>query len=337
MDFRYLGNSGLQISEIIYGNWLTHGSQVENDVATECVQAALDAGISTFDTADVYANGAAEEVLGAALKGERRESIEILTKVYWPVGPQGKNDVGLSRKHIMESIDNSLRRLQTDYVDVYQAHRYDSFTPLEETMQAFADVVRAGKALYIGVSEWTPEQLRAGHALAQDLGISLVSSQPQYSMLWRVIEDEVVPTCDELGISQIVWSPIAQGVLSGKYRPGQPPPAGSRATDESGGADAIKRFMTDEVLTRVQALAPIAKQLDLTMAQLAVAWVLQNDNVSAALVGASRPEQVHENVKASGVKIPAEVLRQIDEVLGDIVVRDAAMTAKNSPKRRPGA
>ena len=236
MDYRYLGNSGLKISEITYGNWLTHGSQVENDVATQCVAAALDAGISTFDTADVYANTKAETVLGEALKGERRESLEIFTKVYWPTGPRGKNDSGLSRKHIMESINGSLRRLQTDYVDLYQAHRYDSETPLEETMQAFADVVRQGKALYIGVSEWTAVQIREGVNLSKELGFQLISSQPQYSMLWRVIEGEVVPTCEELGVSQIVWSPIAQGVLTGKYQPGQQPPEGSRATDDKGGA-----------------------------------------------------------------------------------------------------
>src|SRR5664279_2150972 len=276
MEFRYLGASGLQISQFTYGNWLTHGSQVENDVATQCVRAALDAGITTFDTADAYANGKAEEVLGAALKGQRRESLEIFTKVFWPVGPAGRNDVGLSRKHIMEGIDNSLRRLQTDYVDLYQAHRYDLFTPLEETMQAFADIVRSGKALYLGVSEWTGEQIRAGHELAVDLGVSLVSNQPQYSMLWRVIEDEVVPTCRELGLSQIVWSPVAQGVLTGKYLPGQAPPSGSRATDSKGGADMIKRWLTDDVLAGVSKLAPIAAELELTTAQLALAWVLQN-------------------------------------------------------------
>jgi aryl-alcohol dehydrogenase-like predicted oxidoreductase len=334
MDFRYLGRSGLKISEITYGNWLTHGSQVENDVATQCVRAALDAGISTFDTADVYANTKAETVLGEALKGERRESLEIFTKVYWPTGPRGHNDTGLSRKHIMESIDGSLRRLQTDYVDLYQAHRFDHETPLEETMEAFADVVRQGKALYIGVSEWTAEQVRAGHALAEELGVHLISSQPQYSMLWRVIEAEVVPTCRELGISQIVWSPIAQGVLTGKYKPGQPPPAGSRATDEKGGADMISRFMKDDILTRVQDLEPVAKELDLTLAQLAIAWVLQNDNVASALVGASRPEQVAENVKAAGVTIPAELMARIDDALGDTVVRDPAMTAANTPKGR---
>ncbi|HEX2902945.1 MAG TPA: aldo/keto reductase family protein [Jatrophihabitans sp.] len=335
MDYRYLGNSGLKISEITYGNWITHGSQVENDTAVQCVHAALDAGISTFDTADTYANTKAESVLGEALKGQRRESLEIFTKVYWPTGPKGPNDTGLSRKHILESINGSLRRLGTDYVELYQAHRYDVETPLEETMQAFADVVRAGKALYIGVSEWTAEQLRAGHALAKQLNIQLISSQPQYSMLWRVIEDEVVPTSRELGISQIVWSPIAQGVLTGKYLPGQPPPAGSRATDESGGATFIQRFMTDDVLNRVQALKPIAQSLDLSLAQLAVAWVLQNDNVAAALIGASRPEQVAENVKASGVKIPAEAMAQIDDALGDVVERDPAKTAATTPARRP--
>ncbi|HEY4224874.1 MAG TPA: aldo/keto reductase family protein [Pseudolysinimonas sp.] len=335
MDFRYLGNSGLKISEITYGNWLTHGSQVENDTATACVRAALDAGITSFDTADTYANTAAETVLGEALKGERRASLEIFTKVYWPTGPKGPNDSGLSRKHILESIEGSLTRLQTDYVDLYQAHRYDTETPLEETMQAFADVVRQGKALYIGVSEWTAEQLRAGAALAQELNIQLISSQPQYSALWRVIEEEVVPTSIELGISQIVWSPVAQGVLSGKYQPGAPLPEGSRATDEKGGANFVKSFLRDEVLTNVQNLAPIAAELDLTMAQLAVAWVLQNPNVAAALIGASRPEQVAENVKASGVKIPADVMARIDEALGDVVVRDGGETARRAPAGRP--
>ncbi|WP_299442185.1 aldo/keto reductase family protein [uncultured Phycicoccus sp.] len=334
MDFRYLGNSGLKISEITYGNWLTHGSQVENDAATACVRAALEHGISTFDTADVYANTKAETVLGEALKGERRESLEIFTKVYWPTGPGGKNDTGLSRKHILESINGSLTRLQTDYVDLYQAHRYDTETPLEETMQAFADVVRQGKALYIGVSEWTADQIRAGHALAKDLGIQLISSQPQYSMLWRVIEGEVVPASEELGVSQIVWSPIAQGILTGKYKPGQAPPAGSRATDEKGGADMIKRFMDDDILTRVQKLQPIADEAGLTMAQLAIAWVLQNDNVAAAIVGASRPEQVESNVKAAGVRLEASAMQAIDDALGDVVVRDPAMTAKTAPQAR---
>ena len=220
MDFRYLGNSGLKISEIPYGNWLTHGSQVENEVPTKCVHAALDAGITTFDTADVYANTKAETVLGEALQGQRRESLEIFTKVYWPTGPGGKNDTGLSRKHIMESINGSLKRLQTDYVDIYQAHRYDYETPLDETIQAFADLVRMGKVLYVGVSEWTAQQIQEGHDLAERLGIHLISNQPQYSMLWRVIEADVVPVCVSVGISQIVFSPLAQGVLTGKYRAG---------------------------------------------------------------------------------------------------------------------
>ncbi len=335
MKFRYLGDSGLKVSEICYGNWLTHGSQVENETASRCVRAALDAGITSFDTADVYANTVAESVLGEALKGERRESLEIFTKVYWPTGPKGHNDTGLSRKHIMESVNGSLIRLRTDYVDLYQAHRYDVETPLEETMQAFADVVRAGKALYIGVSEWSADQLRAGHALAKELGFQLVSNQPQYSMLWRVIEAEVVPTSKELGISQIVWSPVAQGVLTGKYVPGAPLPEGSRATDDKGGAQMISRFMNDNVLGRVQKLRPIAGELDMSMAQLAVAWVLQNENLACAIIGASRPEQVAENVAASGVEIPADAMAAIDEALGDVVVRDPGMTKANSPQTRP--
>jgi aryl-alcohol dehydrogenase-like predicted oxidoreductase len=332
MKFRYLGHSGLKISEITYGNWLTHGSQVENDVATQCVRAALDAGISTFDTADVYANTVAEDVLGQALVGERRQSLEIFTKVFGPTGPKGHNDVGLSRKHILESIDGSLRRLRTDYVDLYQAHRYDVETPLEETMQAFADIVRQGKALYIGVSEWTAEQLRAGHALASELGISLISNQPQYSMLWRVIESDVVPASAELGVSQIVWSPVAQGVLTGKYLPGQAPPEGTRATDAKGGADMIKRWMSDDVLVSVQKLRPIADGLGLSMAQLAIAWVLQNPNVASAIIGASRPDQVADNVKASGVTLDDDVLVAIDDAIGSVAERDPALTS--SPETR---
>lgn len=323
MEFRTLGRSGLTISEIAYGNWLTHGSQVEEDAALACVRAALDAGITTFDTADVYAQTRAESVLGRALKDERREGLEIFTKVFFPTGP-GRNDQGLGRKHIMESIDNSLRRLGTDYVDLYQAHRYDPTVPLEETMEAFADVVHSGKAHYIGVSEWTAAQIRAAHALARELRIPLVSSQPQYSMLWREIEDEVVPACEELGLGQIVWSPIAQGVLTGKYLPGAPLPEGSRATDEKGGATFVGRFLRDDVLERVQLLKPLAEQAGLSLAQLAVAWVLQNPNVSAAIIGASRPEQVTENVKAAGVTLEDELLRSIDTVLEPVVVRDAA-------------
>jgi len=332
MEFRRLGRSGLSISEISYGNWITHGSQVEEDQAVACVRAALDAGITTFDTADVYAGTRAEAVLGRALHGQRREGLEVFTKVFWPTGP-GRNDRGLSRKHIMESIEGSLRRLQTDYVDLYQFHRYDWTTPLEETMVAVADLVHAGKVLYVGVSEWGAEQIREAHALATELKIPLVSSQPQYSMLWRVIEAEVIPTCEELGIGQIVWSPIAQGVLTGKYVPGQAPPAGSRATDEKSGANFIRRWMDDDVLTRVQQLKPIAEQAGLSMAQLAVAWVLQQPNVSSAIVGATRPEQVQDNVKAAGVRLDAGIMKAIDEVVDPIVERDASKT--DSLQMRP--
>jgi aryl-alcohol dehydrogenase-like predicted oxidoreductase len=330
METRNLGKSGLKISAIAYGNWLTHGSQVEEEAALACVRQALDEGITTFDTADAYASTKAESVLGRALADERREGLEIFTKVYWPTGP-GHNDHGLSRKHIMESIDGSLRRLGTDYVDLYQAHRYDHETPLEETMEAFADVVRRGKALYVGVSEWTAGQIREAHALARELHVPLVSSQPQYNMLWRVIEAEVVPTCRELGIGQIVWSPLAQGVLTGKYRPGQAPPEGSRATSE-GGAGFVSQFLTDDILTRVQRLEPVAQEAGLTMAQLAVAWTLQNDNVSAAIIGASRPEQVTDNAKAAGVRLDDDTMKAIDDILDEVVERDPGKTV--SPAKR---
>ncbi|GAA2562593.1 aldo/keto reductase family protein [Winogradskya consettensis] len=332
MEYRHLGRSGLMISEIAYGNWITHGSQVEEDAATACVRAALDVGITTFDTADAYAGTRAEEVLGRALKGERREGLEIFTKVFWPTGP-GPNDRSLSRKHVMESINGSLRRLQLDYVDLYQAHRYDYSTPLEETMQAFADIVHSGKALYIGVSEWTATEIRAGWELAQDLKIQLVSNQPQYSMLWRVIEAEVVPLSEEVGVGQVVFSPIAQGVLSGKYEPGKQPPAGSRATDDKSGAEFIKRYMSDDVLTTVQRLRPLADQAGLSMAQLAVAWVLQNTNVSAAIIGASRPEQVKDNAKAAGVRLEPDLMKAIEEAVGGIAERDPSKTV--SPAKRP--
>ncbi len=331
MNHRPLGRSGLLVSEISYGNWLTHGSQVEKDAALACVKAALEEGITTFDTADVYAGTKAEEVLGEALAGERRQGLEICTKVYWPTGP-GPNDRGLSRKHIFESIHGSLRRLRTDYVDLYQAHRYDVSTPLEETMLAFADLVRQGKVLYVGVSEWTADQIARAAELARELRVPFVSNQPQYSMLWRVIEAEVIPASEKAGLGQIVWSPIAQGILTGKYLPGQPPPAGSRATDETG-AKFIAKFMNDDVLGRVQQLKPIAQELGLSLAQLAVAWVLQNRNVASAIIGASRPEQVRENVKAAGVKLDESILKRIDQVLGSVVERDPGKTV--SPAARP--
>lgn len=335
MKHRYLGHSGLKISEITYGNWITHGSQVEAETAQRTVHAALDAGITTFDTADVYANTAAESVLGQALKGQRRESLEILTKVYWPIGPKGPNDTGLSRKHIMEACHGSLQRLGTDYVDLYQAHRFDYETPLEETLQAFADLVRQGKILYVGVSEWTAEQLREGQALAQQLGFRLISNQPQYSALWRVIEEKVIPASEELGISQIVWSPLAQGVLTGKYIPGQPAPAGSRAADKDNDANPrIEQFLTDEILTAVQQLRPLAEEAGLTIAQLSLAWVLSNDNVAATIVGASRPEQLSETVKASDVVISAEQVRDIDSILRPVAITDPTRTEDFSPRTR---
>jgi aryl-alcohol dehydrogenase-like predicted oxidoreductase len=332
MEFRHLGRSGLKVSEIAYGNWITHGSQVAEDAARDCVAAALDEGITTFDTADVYAGTKAEEVLGRALHGVRRESVEICTKIYWPTGP-GANDRGLSRKHIVESAHASLRRLGTDYVDLYQAHRYDHETPLEEAMRAFDDLVRQGKALYIGVSEWRAEEIAAALRIADEMGLDrIVSNQPQYNMIWRVIESEVVPLCEKEGVGQIVWSPIAQGALTGKYLPGAEPPPGSRATD-SRGSLFITSYLTDVILGRVQQLRPVADEAGLTLSQLAVAWTLQNPNVSAAIVGASRPEQVRENARASGVSLDPALLARIDDILGPALLRDPARTA--SPAARP--
>jgi aryl-alcohol dehydrogenase-like predicted oxidoreductase len=333
MEFRFLGNSGLKVSAISYGNWVTH-SPGRADQATACIRAALETGITTFDTADTYANGGAETLLGAALAGERRESLEILTKVFGRTGPGGPNDSGLSRKHILESINASLTRLQTDYVDVYQAHRYDFSTPLDETMEAFADVVRAGKALYIGVSEWTADQLRAGHQLARELRIPFISNQSKYNALFRVIEPQVVPTCEELGIGQICFSPIEQGLLTGKYQPGRPVPQDSRATDAHGG-QFIKEMLTDDLLTRVQALAPLAEAEQLTMSQLAVAWVLQNGNVASAITGGSRPEQITDNAAAAGKALSGETLAGIDAALGDAVERDGSLVGAMSPTERP--
>ena len=332
MEYRRLGSTGMYVSEISYGNWITHGSQVEADAAIKCVKTALDCGITTFDTADVYAGTRAEKVLGKALKGVRRESYELFTKVYWPTGA-GVNDRGLSRKHIMDSIHGSLKRMNLDHVDLYQAHRFDVETPLEETMLAFADIVRQGKALYIGVSEWDADQITRGAALARELKVPFISNQPQYSMLWRVIEQEVIPASQDAGMSQIVWSPMAQGVLSGKYLPGQPPPAGSRATDELSGKNFIARWLNDDVLTRVQQLKPIAEKAGITMAQMSIAWTLQNKNVASAIVGATRPEQLDDNVKAAGVVLDADTLKAIDKVLDGVIISDPRKT--ESPKTRP--
>lgn len=332
MEYRQLGRSGLMISEMAFGNWITHASQVHDGAGIACVHAALDAGITTFDTADVYAATEAERLLGKALKGQRREGLEIFTKVYWPTGP-GRNDRGLSRKHIIESCNGSLKRLGVEYVDLYQAHRFDHQTPLEETLRAFDDLVRSGKALYIGVSEWRAEEISAAVKIAAEMGFDrIVSNQPQYSALWRVIEADVIPASSEAGIGQIVWSPLAQGVLSGKYLPGQPHPQGSRATSVEG-AGFVANWLRDDVLIAVQNLIPIAKSQDLSVSQLALAWVLQNPNVSAAIIGASRPEQIAENVKAAGIDLDTEVMTQIDEVLAGVTITDPKHT--QSPAQRP--
>jgi len=320
------------VSAISYGNWITHGGQIEADAANACVRAALDGGITTFDTADVYAGGAAEEVLGNALAGVERDSIEIFTKVYWPTGPN-PNNRGLSRKHIMESCEASLRRLKTDHVDLYQAHRYDFEAPLDETLRAFDDLVRQGKVHYVGVSEWTADQISDALRIAADMGFDrIVSSQPQYSLLWRVIEEEVVPLCEKEGIGQIVWSPLAQGVLTGKYLPGSAPPDGSRAT-ASQGAMFMVRLLKDETLEAVQKFAALAHEARYTPAALAVAWVLQNPNVSSAIVGATRPEQVTENLTALDVDLDSQLRKAIEDVLEPVTVRDPKMTV--SPQTRP--
>jgi aryl-alcohol dehydrogenase-like predicted oxidoreductase len=333
MEYRRLGSSGMYVSEISYGNWITHGSQVEQDAAIKCVKTALDVGITTFDTADAYAGTRAETVLGKALKGVRRESYELFTKVYWPTG-DGKNDRGLSRKHIMESCHASLKRLNVENIDLYQMHRFDVETPLEESLQAFEDLIRQGKVNYIGFSEWTASQISAALKIQDQRGFSrFVSSQPQYSALWRIIEAEVVPLSRKEGIGQIVWSPVTQGVLTGKYKPGGKLPAGSRATDKKSGAGMISRWMRDDVLEAVQKLAPIADSVGLTMSQLAIAWVLQNDNVSSAIMGATKPSQVKENVKAAGVKLETSVMSAIDKALGSLPERDPKLTT--SPQSRP--
>ncbi len=319
------------VSAISYGNWITHGGQIEEEAATACVRAALDAGVTTFDTADVYAGGAAEKVLGNALRSVRRDSIEIFTKVFWPTGPN-PNNRGLSRKHIVESVDRSLRHLQTDHLDLLQAHRYDVDTPLEETLRAFDDLVRMGKVHYIGVSEWTAAQISDALKIADDMGLDrIVSNQPQYSLLWRVIESEVVPVCAKGGVSQIVWSPLAQGVLTGKYRPGAPPPAESRAASDSG-SNVIRRFMRDDVLEHVAKYATVCQEAGYTPAAVALAWVLRNENVASAIIGATRPEQVSENVKALDVELSDDLVRAIDDALAPIVVDDPALTV--SPPSR---
>ena len=312
MRYRQLGSSDLQVSEISLGSWLTYGGGVGDDDARACVDAAFEAGVNFIDTANVYALGAAESFLGDVLKDRPRDSYVLATKVYFPMDDDNR---GLSRAQIEKQIDNSLKRLQTDYVDLYQCHRYDVETRLEETMEALNEVVRSGKARYIGFSEWSPDQIRHSLELSDQNGWArFVSSQPQYSMLWREPEREVIPLSAENGISQIVWSPLAQGALTGKYKPGAPPPQGSRATSERMGR-LIGDFMHDDVLETVQRLVPIAGRLGLSMAQLALAWVLRQPNVASAIVGASRPEQVHQNASASGIELDDQTLTEIDAAL----------------------
>jgi aryl-alcohol dehydrogenase-like predicted oxidoreductase len=314
MRYRQLGSSDLAVSEISLGSWLTYGGGVGDDQARACVDAAFDVGINFIDTANVYALGAAESFLGDVLASRARDSYVLATKLYFPMDDTGENQ-GLSRAQVEKQVDESLRRLRTDYVDLYQCHRYDRDTPLAETMEALSDVVRAGKARYIGFSEWTAAQIRASLDLSREHGWEkFVSSQPQYSLLWRGPEREVIPLCRENGISQIVWSPLAQGALTGKYQPGAAPPEGSRATSGRMGR-MMGNWLEDEVLERVQRLVPVAERLGITMAQLALGWVLREDNVASAIVGASRPQQVRENASASGIELDNETLTEIDAIL----------------------
>jgi aryl-alcohol dehydrogenase-like predicted oxidoreductase len=315
MRLRKLGSSDLEVSEVSLGSWLTYSGGVAREQSEACVRAAFDAGINFIDTANVYGRGASETLLGEVLASYERDSYVLATKVYFPMSD---TDMGLSAAQIHKQIDASLERLRTDYVDLYQCHRYDERTPLEETLQALTEVLAAGKARYIGFSEWPPARIEESLALP---GVARwVSSQPQYSMIWRAPEAEVIPLCEREGISQIVWSPLAQGVLTGKYSPGEPPPRDSRATSESM-SGFMDRLLDDRVLAAAQRLAPVAEGAGISMAQLALAWVLRQPNVASAIVGASRPEQVHANVAASGVTLDAQTLAAVDEALGDVVVR----------------
>jgi len=313
--FRRLGSSDLQVSEISLGSWLTYGVGVENDAARACLDKAFELGMNLIDTSNVYGRGAAEEFLGDALKDRPRDSYVLATKLFFPMDDTGENQ-GLSRQQVFKQIDDSLRRLRTDFVDLYQCHRYDQGTPLEETMDALSEIVRQGKVRYLGFSEWSPDQIRASLELSPP-NEKFVSSQPEYSILWRVIEREVIALCAANGISQIVWSPLAQGVLTGKYKPGEPPPADTRMGNEMGWA--MDRYRDDDVLEAAQRLVPIAKGLGISMAQLALAWVLREPNIASAIIGASRPEQVEDNAAASGIELDASILAAIDEAVADVV------------------
>lgn len=312
MKYRRLGNTGLKVSEISLGSWLTYGGYVDNQSAVNTIHRAYDLGINFFDTANVYMRGEAEKVVGHALKDYPRDSFVLATKVFWPMG-DGPNDRGLSRKHIIEQAHASLKRLDVDYVDIYYCHRYDSETPLEETLRALDDLVRQGKVLYVGVSEWTAEQItEAVHLADKKLLDRIVVNQPQYSMLYRNIEEEIIPVSKKHGIGQVVWSPLGQGVLTGKYKKGAEPPEGSRAES---GQQFINRLLTDENLDKVEQLTKVAKELEITTAQLAIAWILREPNVSSALVGASRPEQIEENAAASGIELSEEIINKIEKIL----------------------
>jgi aryl-alcohol dehydrogenase-like predicted oxidoreductase len=315
MRYRQLGSSDLQVSEISLGSWMTYGGAVERERAEACVAKAFDVGINFVDTANVYSGGGAEEFLGEVLADRPRDSYVLATKLFFPMSD---TDRGLSRAQVSKQIDASLARLRTDYVDLYQCHRYDWHTPLEETMEALTDVVRQGKARYLGFSEWPVEKI--AEALELPGVEKLVSSQPQYSMIWRGPERDVIPYCADHGISQIVWSPLYQGVLTGKYKPGSPPPAGSRATNERMNYFFGDEQLDDTLLERVQDLTAIAGELKISMPQLALAWVLREPNVASAIIGATRPEQVEDNAKASGVELDEETLARIDEILSDSVV-----------------
>jgi 1-deoxyxylulose-5-phosphate synthase len=315
MRFRKLGSSQIDVSEISLGSWLTYSGGVAREQAQACVSAAFEAGINFIDTANVYGRGASETLLGEVLAEHERSSYVLATKVFFPMSD---TDRGLSAAQIHKQIDASLKRLRTDYVDLYQCHRYDSATPLEETMGALTEVVQAGKARHIGFSEWPVEKIEA--SLALEGMARWVSSQPQYSMLWRSPEAEVIPLCEREQISQIVWSPLAQGVLTGKYLPGEPPPGDSRAASESM-SGFIDRLVAPPVLEAVQRLKPIAEGEGISMAQLALAWVLRLPNVASAIVGASRPQQVHDNAAASGIVLSPEALAAVDTALGDVIVR----------------
>jgi voltage-dependent potassium channel beta subunit len=320
VEYRRLGRSGVKVSEISLGSWLTYGGSVAEERAQACIYKAYELGINFFDTANVYMRGTAEEIVGRALKGFERDSYFLATKVYFPMG-EGPNDRGLSRKHITEQCHASLTRLGVDYVDLYQCHRYDEDTPLEETLRVLDDLIRQGKVLYVGVSEWTADQIADALRLAKEMNLDkIVSNQPRYNMIQRQIEAEIIPLCEREGVGQVIFSPLAQGVLTGKYRPGEAPEQGTRAADPESNR-FMQELMNEEVLSAVEKLRPVASDAGLSMSQLALAWVLQRDNVSSAIIGASRPEQVEDNAKAAGVRLPSDIVSEIDSILKDVIQR----------------